>query len=321
MKAFVLNEIKHPLVYADFPDPEPEEGQVVVELKYAALNHRDAFIRKGLYPGIQPPVVPGSDGAGLLDGQAVILNPNIGWGKEEKVQDGKYHILGLPSNGTFAEKVAVKADRVVAKPDHLSWEQAAALPLAGLTAYRALFSRGRLQEGERVLISGIGGGVALFACQFAIAAGAEVYVTSSSAAKIERALELGAKGGQLYTEAGWGRKWAKAGNGFDLIIDSAAGEGFGELVDAANPAARIVIYGGTRGKAPLNPQRLFWKQLDILGSTMGSDQDFTDMVGFVRKNKIHPVVDSVFPLSDGNKALDRMDAGGQFGKIVLKINE
>jgi NADPH:quinone reductase-like Zn-dependent oxidoreductase len=254
-----------------------------------------------------------------VDGQAVILNPNIGWGQDESVQAGGYHILGLPTNGTFAEKVAVNADRVVAKPGHLSWAEAAALPLAGLTAYRALFSRGRLQEGERVLISGIGGGVALFACQFALAAGAEVYVTSSSEAKIERAVELGAMGGQLYTEAGWGRKWAKAGKGFDLIIDSAAGEGFSELVDAANPAARIVIYGGTRGKASVNPQRLFWKQLDILGSTMGSDQDFTDMVRFVRKHQIKPIVDQVFPLSDGNAALDRMDAGEQFGKIVLNI--
>lgn len=319
MKAFVLHEIKQPLAYSDFPDPEPEEGQVIVELKCAALNHRDAFIRQGLYPGIQPPVIPGSDGAGIADGQAVILNPNIGWGDDENVQAGKYHILGLPTNGTFAEKVAVGADRVVAKPEHLSWAEAAALPLAGLTAYRALFSRGRIQAGERVLISGIGGGVALFACQFAIAAGAEVYVTSSSEAKIGRAMDLGARGGQLYTEAGWGRKWAKAGNGFDLIIDSAAGDGFGELIDAANPAARLVIYGGTRGKASINPQRLFWKQLDILGSTMGSDQDFTDMVRFVRKHKIQPVVDKVYPLSEGNAALDRLDAGEQFGKIVLKI--
>lgn len=320
MKALVLNAINVPLSFQDFPDPEGADTEAVVELKAAALNHRDAFIRQGLYPGLQIPVIPGSDGAGLYQGREVIINPNINWGSSKRVQDSAYHILGNPTNGTFAEKVLVNKDRLVAKPIHLDWHAAAALPLAGLTAWRALFSRGGLQKGERVLISGVGGGVALFCLQFAVAAGAQVVVTSGSKEKIQRAIQLGAEDGQLYTEKGWGRKWSKAGKGFDLIIDSAAGEGFSELLEAANPGARIVLYGGTRGKALLNPQRLFWKQLDILGSTMGSDLDFEEMVNFVEKHRIMPVVDSSFSLREGNTALDRMDKGLQFGKIILEIN-
>ncbi|MEM1324124.1 MAG: zinc-binding dehydrogenase, partial [Bacteroidota bacterium] len=286
----------------------------------AALNHRDVWIQKGMYPGISYPAVLGSDGVGQHEGQSYIINPNNNWGGDERVQHKHYHILGLPSQGTFAEAVLVDADRLHPKPPHLSDEEAAALPLAGLTAYRALFSRGQLQAGERVLISGVGGGVALFACQFAIAAGADVWVTSGSEEKITRAVALGAKGGANYKTEDWPAQLKEQARGFDVIIDSAGGAGFGELVKLCRPAGRIAFYGGTRGKfPPLSPQLLFWKQVSILGTTMGSDQDFKQMVDFVTQHKITPVVDSVFELSEGQKAFERMDQGLQFGKIVLKV--
>jgi len=319
IQAQVLTEVHQPLTIQKIELPEPKEGEVIVDVKAAALNHRDVFITKGLYPGINVPCVMGSDGVGEYEGKSYIFNPNHHWGDDERVQSNSYHILGLPTFGTFAKKVVVAKDKLFPKPAHLTNEQAAALPLAGLTAYRAVFSRGRLKSGERVLISGVGGGVALFACQFAVAAGAEVWVTSSNPEKIKKATELGAKGGALYTDEGWAKALKKDKGGFDLIIDSAGGSGFNDLINIANPAGRISIYGGTRGKMTISPQKLFWKQLDILGSTMGSDQDFTDMVAFVNSHKIVPVVDAVYPLGQLNEALEHMDKGLQFGKIVVKI--
>lgn len=319
MTALVLKSKEEPFYLGEWPEPSPEEGEVIVDLKAAALNHRDVFITQGLYPGIRFPSILGSDGAGILDGREVLINPAMDWGADPKVQSRKFHILGLPKNGTFAEKVAVPKEKVLDKPAHLSWEAAAALPLAGLTAYRALFTRGGLREGERVLITGIGGGVALTALQFALAAGASAWVTSSEDSKITRAVEMGAEGGANYKQEGWPDKLKEKGGGFDLILDSAGGKGFPPLLKLCRPAARIVVYGGTTGSVPkLSPQILFWKQISILGSTMGTDAEFADMIAFVDRHKIDPVVDAVFPLSRGQEAFDRMDKGQQFGKIVLK---
>lgn len=320
MKALVLKAKDEPVVYGDWSEPEPKEGEVIVDLKAAAMNHRDVFITQGLYPGIVYPIILGSDGAGVYDGREVVINPGRDWGSNPNAQAKTYAILGLPQHGTFAEKVRVPADRLHDKPSHLTWAQAAALPLAGLTAYRSVFTRGALQAGEKVLIHGIGGGVALFAMQFALAAGAEVYVTSGSEAKIQRAIELGAKQGISYKEEGWERTLAKASGGFDLIVESAGGAGYNALLYCAAPGGRIVSYGGTAGKIPsLSPQKIFWKQLSLLGSTMGTDQDFADMIRFVQEKKIVPVVDSETPLSEGGQGFQRMADGLQFGKIVFQV--
>ena len=321
MKALVLSEAEAPLTLQEFPDPVPREGEVVVDLAAGALNHRDVWITRGKYPGIRYPAVLGSDGAGWLDGKRVLLNPSLQWGNNPDAQDKSYHILGLPTAGTFAARVAIPKENIFEVPAHLSMEQAAAIPLAGLTAYRALFSRAGLQPGERVLISGIGGGVAVFACQFALAAGAEVFVTSGSEEKIARAVEMGAKDGANYREEGWAGSLKTKFGGFHVIVDSAAGPGFTDLISLLLPAGRIVLYGGTRGSIPnLNPQQLFWKQLNILGSTMGHAREFADMVAFIVRHRIVPVVDSVFSLSNGQAAFDRMANGLQFGKIVLQID-
>ncbi len=320
MKALVLEGEKQVLQYKEFDNPRPENGKVIVNVKAAALNHRDVYVTQGLYPGIVYPIILGSDGVGFYEGREVIINPSLNWGKNPNYQQKNYKILGLPDNGTFAEQVLVPKTQIYDKPAHLSFEQAAALPLAGLTAYRALFTKCQLQKGEKVLISGIGGGVALFACQFAIAAGATVYVTSGSEEKLAKAIKLGAKGGANYKSEDWQKELTNQAGGFDVIIDSAAGDGFSNFLKVANPGCRIAIYGGTRGKIQnLSPQILFWKQISIFGTTMGNDDDFKNMLDFVNQHQIIPVVDSVFDLKDGNAALDRMDKGLQFGKIVLFV--
>lgn len=320
MRAVVFTAVGQPLLVQDVAAPEPQAGQVVVSLRAAALNHRDNWITKGKYPGLRPGVVLGSDGAGEVNGRSVILNPSLNWGDNPRYQAADYQILGMPGHGTFAEQLAVYPHQLVDKPAHLSFEQAAALPLAGLTAYRALFSRCQLQPGERVLISGIGGGVALFACQFALAVGAEVFVTSSSPQKIETAVSLGAQGGANYREDGWHKKLDKETGGFDVIIDSAAGDGFAHLVALCRPGGRIGIYGGTRGNITgVSPQQLFFRQISIHGSTMGSAAEFAQMVAFVNQHQITPVVDAVFDLTAVGAAVQRMDEGKQFGKIVLRI--
>jgi NADPH:quinone reductase-like Zn-dependent oxidoreductase len=209
------------------------------------------------------------------------------------------------------------------RPAHLNWAQAAALPLAGLTAYRAAFVRAQLQAGERVLVTGIGGGVALVAAQFCAAAGAEVWVTSGDDEKLARALALpiGLRGGANYKAEGWAKDLTKrAGGAFDVIIDSAAGAGFEALVDAAAPGGRLVFYGGTQGNiTSLPPGKVFWKQLSILGSSMGSLQDFDAMLAFVQEHQLVPIVDKTFPLAEGEAALRYLAAGQQLGKVVLTI--
>jgi NADPH:quinone reductase-like Zn-dependent oxidoreductase len=226
----------------------------------------------------------------------------------------------LPKNGTLAEAIHVPVRQLVPKPGHLSWEEAAALPLAGLTAYRALFSRAQLQAHEKVLINGIGAGTALFALQFAVAAGAVPFVTSSSPEKLRKAEQLGARHGALYTRSGWAKEFGEHYGQFDVVIDSAGGPGFGELVELCAPGARIVFFGATRGNPPELPaRRIFWKQLSLLGTTMGSPADFTAMTEFVARKAIHPVISEVFAFDRVNEAFALMERGEQFGKIVISI--
>jgi NADPH:quinone reductase-like Zn-dependent oxidoreductase len=253
-------------------------------------------------------------------GREVMVNPSLRWGNRQDAPSPGWRILGMPDAGTFADLVKVPAENLVPKPAGLSFEEAAALPLAGLTAYRALFPRGRLQGGERLLVTGAGGGVAQLLMRFGLAAGAEVHVTSGSADKLRRAREDGAAGGANYREEGWERALLEAGGPFDLIVDSAGGPGFVKLLDVARPGGRIVCFGATVGNPPELPQRkVFWKHLDLLGTTMGSPADFAGMARLVEEKRIRPAVDRVYPLEQGAEAFRRMDAGEQYGKIVLTM--
>ncbi len=316
--------------FADVPEPVPQAGEALIELKAAALNHRDVWIKKGQYAGLKFPCIPGSDGAGTVTavgtgadaswvGREVVIYPGFNWGPSESAQGPDFSILGLPRDGTLADKVAVPVAQLSAKPASMSWEEAAALPLSGLTAWRALMSRAHLQKGERVLVTGIGGGGALFALQFAVSSGNEAWVTSSSDDKIAGAVKLGARGGFRYDRDGWAADAVKAPGPFDVIIDSAGGPGFANLIDAAAPGGRIAFFGATRGNAPeMVLRKVFWKQLSILGSTMGSAADWRAMNDFVEGHALKPVISDVFPFARAVEAFDLMEQGGQFGKIVVR---
>lgn len=313
----------------ELPQPVFGPGEVLIKIKAAALNHRDEWCRKGLYPNLKDGVILGSDGAGIvvevgagvdptLIGQEVLINPAKNWGGNEKAQSKEFEILGMPSHGTLAEYIAVPADRLHPKPNQLSWEEAAALPLAGLTAYRALVVKGQVNAGDQVLVTGIGGGVAQYAAQFALALGAKVFVSSSTPEKIFQAIAQGASAGFNYTHMNWSTQALQQTGGMDLVIDGAAGDTLTHLMDVCNPGARLVFYGATRGNpGQLEARKLFWNQLQLIGTTMGTDADFLQMLQLVKEHQLKPILDQVFPFEQAVEAFDRMKEGRQFGKIVL----
>jgi NADPH:quinone reductase-like Zn-dependent oxidoreductase len=322
MKAIQLIGKDSPPVVSDLPVPGVNAGNKLIRVSHAALNHRDLWIVKGMYAKINYPVVPGSDLCGFIGDRRVVVNPGFYWGENERVQSKNFQILGLPDQGSFAEYVSVPEEYVYDVPTHLNDAEAAALPLAGITAYRALFTKCQPIKGENILITGIGGGVALQIMQFAITFGLNVYVSSSDDSKIQKAISYGAKGGVNYLKEDWDQELNSISGGVHMIIDSAGGSSFAKLLNVCLPAARISLYGGTQGViSDLSPQKLYWKQLSIHGTTMGTQSEFKAMIDFVAHRKIVPIVDSVFELDDVVDAFRRMDRKEQFGKIVLKMSE
>lgn len=331
MKALVYHAaLKSKVQVEDFPTPSLNKGQVLVRIHAAALNHRDQWIREDKYPNIKEGIILGSDACGIVErifgeednqwlGKEVVINPNIDWGEDEKIQSRNYRILGMPEHGTFAEYIAIDRNRLALKPAHLSTEEAAALPLGGLTAYRALFTHGHIKAGDKVLISGAGGGVAQFAVVFALAAGAEVHITSGSNDKIKKLLQMGVHAGYNYKEENWYKEANQKSGGFNLVIDSAGGDQINTFIKLVRGGGKIVFYGATNGlPAKLDLYRMFWNQITLQGSTMGSDQEFEQMLNFVEQKKVRPIIDSIRPLEEAIDALDLMKKGGQLGKIILK---
>jgi NADPH:quinone reductase-like Zn-dependent oxidoreductase len=333
MKAVVLRELGGPskLQYEEVDMPTLKSNEVLVRLQYASLNRRDVWITYGQYPGLQLPSILGADGAGevvaigdevegIVVGSRVVINPGLNWGDHPDYNGPEFNILGMPTDGTYAQYVAVPCENVYEKPNYLSWAEAAALPLAGLTAFRALTTRGCLKKGETVLIPGIGSGVALFALQIAVSMGANVFVTSSCDEKIAQAKKLGASGGVNYRSDQWVKELKELMAGADLIIDGTGGENFIQLINLAKPAGRIVNFGATTGPVPqLVLPRIFFKHLDIRGTTMGNPQEFKQMLQFFEEHQIHPVIDRTFPLSEAMEAQLYMEKGQNFGKILLQI--
>jgi len=331
MKAIVLESAENPIVYKDVEKPTLAPGEVLVQIKAAALNRRDYWITVGKYAGLKYPTILGADGAGIVVetggdegkewlGKEVVINPGQNWGDSPEFQGKHFKILGLPDDGTFAEYVKTRAEYIYAKPAHLNWEHAAALPLAGLTAYRALFTKGRAKKGDKVLIVGVGAGTGSLALQMAVAAGCQVFVTSGSGDKLQQAKKLGAAAGVNYKAQDWAQQLHELAGGFDVIIDSALGEGFAKLPDLCNPGARIVFFGGTAGDIPpINGRKIFWKQLQILGTTMGNADDFKGLLNLVSEHEIKPVVDEIFTLANAKEAFKRMEQSSQFGKLVLTV--
>ena len=336
MKAMVLHELGGPdkLSYEDLPEPGPGPGETVVRLHAAALNRRDLFATYGQYPGVKPdilPSVPGSDGSGEVvargegatgpaEGTEVVINPALYWGDDPRRPGKEYRILGLPDDGTFAQFVKVPVENVFPRPSHLSHEEATTLPLAALTAYRALVTRGEVKEGETVVVPGIGSGVATFIVQMAAASGARVFVTSGSDEKIEKAKELGAEGGVNYNSEDWSKELKGMTGGVDLSVDHVGGEAFNALVSLAKPGGRIVIVGATAGPTPKALTiRVALKWLDVLGTAMGTNEEFGAMLDLYAEHGLRPVINETFPLEEAAAALKHMEEGKGIGKIVLEI--
>jgi len=336
MKAIRLHELGGPenLVYEDVPDPEPGPGEVVVRLSAAALNRRDVFVTRGMYPGAKQealPVTLGSDGSGEVvargdgaegpdEGTEVVINPALHWGDDPARPGKEYRILGLPDEGTFAQFVKVPGDHVFPKPSHLSHEEAAAIPLGALTAYRALVTRGQVQQGETVVVPGIGSGVATFVVQMAAALGARVFVTSGSDEKIEKAKEIGAEGGVNYNNENWSKELKGMAGGVDLSVDHVGGEAFDALVSLAAPGGRIVTFGATAGpKVTVVMPRIFLKHLTVLGTAMGTPEEFGAMLDLYAENGLRPLINETFPLEEATAAMGHMEEGAGIGKIVLDV--
>ena len=309
------------LAYETVPDPEPADGEVVVELRAAALNRRDLLVRKGIYP-FPLPLVPGSDGAGVRrdTGEEVVLYPGLDWGDREDAPGPGFEILGGPRDGTYAELIAMPEESLFRKPAGLSWAEAASFPLAAVTAFRALFARGRLERGETVLVLGAGSGVSTFVVQLAAQAGARVLVTSSSDEKIERAKELGAEGGVNYaTTQDWPAAVQELGP-VDLALDS-VGSTWQQCLDAVRPGGRVVVFGGTGGtEVTLQVRPFYFRQQSLHGTQLGSPRDFEGLLRMLAEARWRPVLDSVRPLAEAEAALDRMESGQHFGKLVLSIS-
>jgi NADPH:quinone reductase-like Zn-dependent oxidoreductase len=325
MKAIRIHEDGGPEVlrYEDAPDPKPGPDDVLIELRAAALNHLDLWVRKGL-PSVPKPRILGADGAGVVvsgpgfaAGDRVVINPGAAHG------DGRVHVVGEHSDGTHAELIAVPRAQVYPIPDALSFEEAAAFPLVFETAYRMLVTRARLRPDEWVLLWGIGSGVATAGLAIARALGARTIVTSSAAWKLERARELGAD--ETIDHA---REDVKArvreitGPGAHVVVEHVGDATWRTSLDVVRPGGRVVVCGATTGpNPPAALHRIWWKQLDVLGSTMGTKDDFEGAYELIAAGRARPVVDEVFPLSEARAAHERLEAGAQLGKVVLRIPE
>lgn len=314
------------LQYTEATSRAPEAGEVLIQLKSAGINHRDLFIMAER--GTQnTPLIPGSDGAGIIVeigegvrgfsiGDEVIIHPTLGWEHASEVPTVP-DIVGGPTDGTLAQYITLPAENALPKPAHLSWEEAGVLSLSALTAYRALFTRGVLKQGEHLLIPGIGGGVATYALLMAVAAGAQVTVTSRSEAKRNEALRLGATHA-LDSHADWSMQ--NDLEPVDMILDSIGQAMFPKYFDIIRPGGRIVMYGASSGDDLTVPIRsIFFPQVSLIGTSMGSREEFVQMLQWVEQHDIHPVIDGVYPLQDTAKAFERMEKGEQFGNLAIRI--
>lgn len=334
MKALKLDRTGGPehLQISDVPRPAPSRGEVRVSLKAAALNRRDYWITLGAYPGMQLPCISGSDGAGVVDavgegvdrsliGSEVVVYPAREWGDRQDTFGPEFRVLGMPDQGTFAEYICAPASDIAPRPSHLNWHQAAAVPLAGLTAWRAVVTHGEVGPGKTVLVTGAGSGVSTFAIQWAAKLGAEVFVSSGSEEKLEAAKAIGAVAGENYNDDECYKRLGKAAGGFDVIIDSAGGDALNPVLNTLRRAGRYVFFGATLGNPGngLELPKLFLKHIRLQGTTMGSPEEFKAMLAFVNEHAIEPVIDEVFAFNDAVDAHRRMQSFSHRGKLVLDL--
>ena len=305
----------------EFPDPVARPGWATVKLHASALNWHDVLVRQGRYRSPLPHVI-GADGAGVRTdtGEQVVVLPSLNWGNRDEAPGSGWEILGDYTPGTYAELVSVPTGCLAPKPRGLNWAEAAALPLVGVTTYRALFVRGRLQEGESMLVIGAGGGIATMAIALAVAAGASIAVTSSSTDTLERAVSAGATGGVLHSEQEWpehARALSPDNAGFDLILDPVGR--WSESVRALKPGGRLVVLGANAAQtAQMDIRSFYFGQFDLLGTTMGSSRDFAGLLNMIDRCSVRaPVIDREFPLDRAAEAHEHLERGRTFGKCVL----
>jgi NADPH:quinone reductase-like Zn-dependent oxidoreductase len=315
----------------ELADRAPAPSEVVIDLRAAALNRRDWWV--WTTPDCCAlPVTLGSDGAGVVSavgaavegiapGDEVVFDPTLGWGESEERPTPEFDILGAPTDGTFAQRVAVPAANVVSKPRRLSWEEAAALNLSGLTAWRAAVTCARAGPGRSLLVTGAGSGVATFVIQIAAARGARVFVTSSTERKLARARELGAKGGVSYREADWPDHIRRlAGGGLDAAVDSFGGPAWEGALRALRTGGTLVSFGDTSGpETTISTAEVYWQWRQVLGTSMGSPREYRALMAHVEEQSWRPVIDSVFPLDRIDEAVRRLTACERFGKVVVRI--
>lgn len=333
MKALLLESTDGPesVRVADVETPEPGPGEVRVAIKAASMNHREMWISRGLYPGMVTPCTMGCDGAGVIErlgdgvdgvavGDEVVIYPGQDWGPNRQAPQPEFGLLGMPHPGTIAEYVCVPAENIAPKPAGMGWEEAAASILTGLTAWRALMFKGQLQPSDTVLISGVGGGVATFGLAYAVALGCKVFVTGESEEVIDRARDMGATDGLLYTDPDWRKKVGPMTGGIDVVLDGAPGPSYANYIRAINPGARIVIYGSTAGdKFEITATGVFLKSASIVGSQVGDPQDFREMLAFIARHDIRPVIEKTFPLEEADKALLYLEKEHKFGKVAISV--
>jgi len=312
----------------EVPDPIPGAGQVVVDVVAAALNRRDRWLWRD--DATPVPVTLGSDAAGRVSavgpdvdagmlGREVVINPTLGWARGEIIPGPAFEILGSPGDGTMAERVMVPVENVSPKPARLSWEEAAALNLAGLTAWRATVTCAHAAAGRRLLVTGAGSGVATFVVQIAVALGSEVWVTTSSQEKLQRLLDLGARGGALYHEPDWGEQLlAATGDGFDAAVDSWGGSGWRPILPTLKWGGLLVNFGDTGAEtASVAVSDVYWAWRSIIGTTMGSPEEYLALLEHVEGEGWSPVIDSVFELQEIDAAARRIGDPDRFGKVVV----
>ena len=325
MKAVRIHEDGGPEVlrYEDVEDPVPGPDEVLLRVRAASLNHLDIWVRQGL-PSVPKPRTLGADGAGVVEalgagadsfaeGDRVLINPGL---------DDGARIVGEHLDGTHAELVSVPVENVYPIPDGLSFEEAAAFPLVFETAYRMLVTKARLHEGEWVLLWGIGSGVASAAFVLAKALGARTIVTSSSEEKLERARALGADAAVNHAEGDVGAavKEATGGRGADVVVEHVGEATWKSSLASAGQNARVVVCGATSGpNPPAQLHRIWWKQLTIFGSTMGTKEDFEGAYELVASGAARPIIDRSFSLAEAAQAHEYLESGSQFGKVVLTI--
>lgn len=338
MKAVIFHEhggidvLKH----EEVPDPEISPDEVLIRVKACALNHLDIWVRRGI-PGISLPHISGSDVAGIVEkvgdrvkdvkrGQRVIANPSLSCGRCEYCIQGEdslcvsYKILGEQVDGGYAELIKLPGQNVIPIPDDISFEEAAAVPLVFMTAWRMLVTRAKLRPGEDILILGAGGGVASAAIQIAKLCGARTFVTASTSEKLKKAEELGAELLINYAEVDFDREVRRLTDrrGVDVVLDNVGADTWLKSLRSLAKNGRLITCGATTGANPQTDIRyIFWNQLQIIGSTMGTKKELLDVLKLVWAGKLKPVIARVFPLEEAPEAQKMMERREQFGKLIL----